>query len=165
MNSRRSNDSAHEARRRFWAARGQSYVELAFALPVLAIILVVAADFGRVFYTYIEVINAARAAAQYGSNSVVTAADSTGMIAAAKQDGVNVPNLGVTATQCTCGTATASVPACSSIPASSNYCNNDPQGNYVVVNAQASFATILKYPGVPSSVTLKSQAVMQVQQQ
>jgi Flp pilus assembly protein TadG len=160
MNSRRSDKKTPEARRRYWAARGQSYVELAFALPVLAIVLVVAADFGRLFYTYVEVINAARAAAQYGSNSVVTAADSTGMIAAAKQDGVNLANLTVTASQCTCGTATASVPACSS-----NYCTNDPQGNYVVVNAQAPFSTITKYPGVPSSVTLKSQAVMQVQQQ
>jgi Flp pilus assembly protein TadG len=160
MNSHRSNRKVPETRLRFWAARGQSYVELAFALPVLAIVLVVAADFGRLFYTYVEVINAARAAAQYGSNSVVTAADSTGMIAAAKQDGVNIANLTVTASQCTCGTATASVPACSS-----NYCTNDPQGNYVVVKAQAPFNTITKYPGVPSSVTLKSQAVMQVQQQ
>jgi Flp pilus assembly protein TadG len=160
MNSLNPKKKAPEAGRRFWAAPGQSYVELAFALPVLALILVVTADFGRLFYTYVEVINAARAAAQYGSNSVVTAADSTGMIAAAKQDGVNIANLTVTASECTCGTATASVPACAS-----NYCTNDPQGNYVVVNAQAPFSTITKYPGVPSSVTLKSQAVMQVQQQ
>ena len=160
MSNLRLNHKAVRARRRCWAASGQSYVELAFALPVLAIILVVAADFGRLFYTYVEVINAARAAAQYGSNSVVTAADSNGMIAAAKQDGVNIANLTVTASECTCGTATASVLACSS-----NYCTNDPQGNYVVVNAQAPFSTITKYPGVPSSITLKSQAVMQVQQQ
>jgi Flp pilus assembly protein TadG len=160
MNSHRSNQKACDGSRRFCAARGQSYVELAFALPVLAMILVLGADFGRLFYTYLEVINAARAAAQYGSNSVVTAADSTGMIAAAKQDGANISNLTVTASQCTCGTATASVPACSS-----NYCTDDPQGNYVVVNAQVAFATIVKYPGLPSSVTLKSRAVMQVQQQ
>ena len=127
---------------------------------MLAIILVVAADFGRLFYTYIEVINAARAGAQYGSNSVVTAANAAGMIAAAKQDGVNLSNLTVTASQCTCRTATASIPACSS-----NYCTNDPQGNYIIVNAQAPFSTITKYPGVPSSTILKSQAVMQVQQQ
>jgi Flp pilus assembly protein TadG len=160
MNSHRSNKKVRKARRRFRAARGQSYVELALALPVLALILVVAADFGRLFYTYLEVINAARAGAQYGSNSVVTAANTAGIIAAAKQDGVNIPNLTVTANQCTCGTATPSVPACSS-----NYCTNDPQGNYVVVNAQAPFSTITRYPGVPSSTTLKSQAVMQVQQQ
>jgi Flp pilus assembly protein TadG len=160
MNNHRSNDKAAEARRRHWALRGQSYVELAFALPVLVLILVVAADFGRLFYTYVEVINAARAGAQYGSNSVITAADATGMKAAATQDGANVPNLTVTANQCTCGTATAPIPNCSA-----SFCTNDPQGNYVVVNAQAPFSTITKYPGVPSSVTLKSQAVMQVQQQ
>jgi Flp pilus assembly protein TadG len=160
MNNHRSNNKALEVCRRHWALRGQSYVELAFALPVLVLILVVAADFGRLFYTYVEVINAARAGAQYGSNSVITAADATGMKAAATQDGANVPNLTVTANQCTCGTATASIPNCSA-----SFCTNDPQGNYVVVNAQAPFSTITKYPGVPSSVTLKSQAVMQVQQQ
>jgi len=141
-------------------ARGQSYVELALALPALAIILVVAADFGRLFYTYLEVINAARAGAQYGANSVITAADASGMTAAAKQDGVNVPNLTVNVSQCTCGTATATIAACSS-----DFCKNDPQGNYVVINAQAPFSTMVKYPGVPSSITLKSQAVMQLQQQ
>jgi hypothetical protein len=82
------------------------------------------------------------------------------MVAAAKQDGINVANLTVTTSQCTCGTPTAFILACSS-----NYCTNDPQGNYVVVNTQALFNTLVKYPGVPSSVTLKSQAVMQVQQQ
>lgn len=160
MNSPRSSNEAAEARRRLWAAHGQSYVELAFALPVLAIVLVIGADFGRLFYTYLEVINAARAGAQYGANSVITAADSAGMVTAAKQDGVNIANLTVSASQCTCGTPTASIPACSS-----NYCTNDPQGNYVIVNAQAPFSTITRYPGVPSSVTLKSEAVMQVQQQ
>jgi Flp pilus assembly protein TadG len=160
MNSQCSNNKAAKARRRRWAARGQSYVELAFALPALVLILVMAADFGRLFYTYVEVINAARAGAQYGSNSVITAADAAGMKTAATQDGANVSNLTVTANQCTCGTATGSIPKCAS-----TFCTNDPQGNYVLVNAQASFSTITKYPGVPSSVTLKSQAVMQVQQQ
>src|SRR5271167_511506 len=117
MNNRRSSNKAPGTRRRLRAARGQSYVELAFALPVLVIILVVAADFGRLFYTYVGVINAARAGAQYGSNSVITAADATGMSAAAKQDGVNVANLTVTASQCTCGTATSPIPACAA-----NFC-------------------------------------------
>ncbi len=160
MNSRRWGKKTSGTRRPCWATPGQSYVELAFALPVLAMILVIAADFGRLFYTYVEVIDAARAAAQYGSSSVVTAADSTGMAAAAQQDGANVANLTVTASQCTCGTATASVPACAS-----NYCTDDPQGNYVVVDAQTAFKTIIKYPGVPFPVKLTSQAVMQVQQQ
>jgi Flp pilus assembly protein TadG len=160
MNNRRTSNKAAKACRRCWAARGQSYVEFAVAVPVLAFILIIVVTLGRLFYTYIGIINAARAGAQYGSNSVITAADAAGMKAAAKQDGANVANLTVTASQCTCGTVTASIPACSS-----GFCTNDPQGNYVVVNAQAPFSTVLAFPGVPSSITLKSQAVMQVQQQ
>jgi len=160
MNSHSSSKQAVGRRRGFRAAHGQSYLELAFVLPVLAIVLVVAADFGRLFYTYVGVINAARAGAQYGSNSVTTAADATGMSTAAKQDGVNIANLTVSASQCTCETATSSIPACSS-----NFCANDPQGNYVVVNTQVLFNTIVEYPGIPSPITLTGQAVMQVQQQ
>ena len=119
------------------------------------------ATLGRLFYTYIGVINAARAGAQYGSNSVITAADTSGIEAAAQKDGANVANLTVTASQCTCGTANPpSLPACAS-----SYCTVDPQGNYVVVNTQAPFSIVLKFPGVPSSITLTGQAVMQVQQQ
>lgn len=160
MNSHSLGRPAIGQRRHLWAARGQSYLELAFVLPVLAIVLVVAADFGRLFYTYVGVINAARAGAQYGSNSVITAADATGMSTAAKQDGANIANLTVSTSQCTCETTTSSIPACSS-----NFCANDPNGNYVVVNTQVPFTTIVKYPGIPASITLTSQAVMQVQQQ
>ncbi len=49
-------------------ARGQSAVELALVTPIMIVLLLVAADFGRVFYTSIAVNNAARARpAQYGS--------------------------------------------------------------------------------------------------
>ncbi len=164
MNNGRSDSKAARGRRRRWAGRGQSYVEFAFALPILAFILIIVVTLGRLFYTYIGVINAARAGAQYGSNSVITAADTTGMEIAAQKDGANVAGLTVTASQCTCGTADPpSLPACSTI--SSSYCTDDPQGNYVIVNTQAPFSIVLKFPGVPSSITLTGQAVMQVQQQ
>jgi hypothetical protein len=129
----------------------------------MAFILIIVVTLGRLFYTYIGVVNAARAGAQYGSNSVITAADFSGMKAAAKQDGAKIASLTVTASQCTCGTANP--PALSAC--SSNYCTNDPQGNYVVVNAQAPFSIVLRFPGLPSSVTvtLTGQAVMQVQEQ
>jgi len=64
--------------------RGQSAVELALVTPILIVLLLVAADFGRVFYTSIAVNNAARAGAQYGSHSIVTAANSAGITAAAR---------------------------------------------------------------------------------
>jgi Flp pilus assembly protein TadG len=47
--------------------RGQSLVEFALVLPIMLLILVIAADFGRLFFTYIQVTNAAREGAGYAS--------------------------------------------------------------------------------------------------
>jgi Flp pilus assembly protein TadG len=51
------------AARSRWA-RGQSMTELALAAPALVLLFLAAADFGRLFYTWIAVNNAARAGAQ-----------------------------------------------------------------------------------------------------
>lgn len=140
-------------------ASGQSLVELALALPVLILLLLAAADFGRLFYTWIAVNSAARAGAQYGSQTLTNAADSNGMKLAATIDGSNIPGLTATASQCTCVTTGTSVPACSG----SNYnCTNAPKATYVEVDTQATFRTIVSYPGIPSSVTVKGTAIMQV---
>jgi Flp pilus assembly protein TadG len=138
--------------------RGQSAVELAFAVPVLVLLLVIGSDYGRIFYASIGVNSAARAGAQYGSQTVITAADSTGMVSAAKTDGSNLLNLTATASQCTCATSTT-VAACPT-----NYCTNAPQGTFVEVDTQSVFHTILNYPGIPTSTTLSGKAIMQVQQ-
>ena len=45
--------------------RGQALVEFALIVPVLLLLLLVAIDFGRLFFSYIEVTNAAREAAAY----------------------------------------------------------------------------------------------------
>jgi len=136
--------------------RGQSAVELALVTPILIVLLLVAADFGRVFYTSIAVNNAARAGAQYGSHSIVTAANSAGITAAARTDGWS--SLTVNASQCTCLSST-NVTACAS-----SYCTNNPSATYVMVTVTAPFTTLVAYPGLPSSFTLTGQAVMQVQQ-
>ena len=146
------------AGRRGWQ-NGQSAVELALVTPILVVLLLVAADFARVFYTSIAVNNAARAAAQYGSSSIVTAADSAGMTAAAQADGWS--GLNVSASQCTCLTSTT-VTECTTID--STYCTNNPAATYVLVTVTAPFNTLVTYPGLPSSITLTGHAIMQVQQ-
>jgi Flp pilus assembly protein TadG len=138
--------------------RGQSAVELAMMVPVLVILLLAAADFGRVFYMSIGVNNAARAGAQYGSQTVTTAADINGMKAAALADGSNLTALTASASQCTCELSTV-VTAC---PAS--YCTNDAQATFVEVDTHSTFHTLVTYPGIPSSTTLSGKAIMQVQQ-
>ncbi len=143
---------------RCYSDNGQSTVEMAIMVSVLALLLVVAADFARLFYVYIAVNSAARAGAQYGSQSVITAADITGMKAAATLDGSNIANLTATASQCTCvgGSTVAACPA--------SYCAANPQATFVEVDTSATFKTVVTYPGVPSSITLPGKAVMQVQQ-
>ena len=132
-------------------------VEMAIAAPVLIVLLLAATDFGRLYYTNIEVFNAARAGAQYGSQSLITAADFAGMKTAATNDASNLSSLNATASQCTCMTSTT-VPAC---PAS--YCTSNPQATFVEVDTSTTFKTVIKYPGVPSPVTLAGKAVMRVQ--
>jgi Flp pilus assembly protein TadG len=140
--------------------KGQSAVELAIIVPVLALMLVAIADFGRVFFVSVAVNNAARASAQFGSQSATTAADPTGMIAAANADAANIPNFGTpTTSQCTCKSPPGSVPPCAS-----TYCTDTTTATYVTVNTSATYNTILNYPGVPSSMALTGKAIMQVQQ-
>jgi len=146
------------SRNRKWN-RGQSAGELAIAVPVLALLLVVAADFARVFFFSIAVNNAARAGAQYGSQSVITAADINGMKNAATTDGTNVPSLAATASQCTCESPSGSVAACAA-----SYCTANATATFVEVDTSAPFTTIVNYPGVPHSLTLTGKAVMQVQE-
>ncbi len=138
---------------------GQSSVELALMLPILVLLLLIGMDFGRMLYAAIEVSNAARAGAQYGAQSLITAADSAGMQAAAVADGSNVSGLTATATQCTCA-AGSLVPTCSA-----GYdCSTYSSATFVTVNTSATFTTFATYPGLPSPVPLSGRAIMQVQQ-
>lgn len=135
--------------------------ELALALPVLVLLLLAATDFGRLYYTNIEVVDAARAGAQYGSQGVTAAANAPGMVQVAKNDATNVPGLSATATQCICTVGgVGSVPACPT-----SYFTSSPAGaTFVEVDTSATFNTIVRYPGIPSSVALAGKAVMMVEQ-
>jgi Flp pilus assembly protein TadG len=61
---------------------GQALVEFALLLPVFLLLLVAAVDFGRLFFTYIQIHNAAREAANYGihdpANMVAITGQATG---------------------------------------------------------------------------------------
>lgn len=137
---------------------GNSLIELAIIIPALVLLCLGTADFARVFYAAVEVNAAARAGAQYGSQSVLTAADSAGMRAAALLDCPNLTNVSATASQCTCSTG-STVAACAA-----NYCTNNPNATFVTVNTQVPFSSIARYPGLPSSLSLSGKAVMEVGQ-
>lgn len=139
-------------------ARGQAAVEMAGVIPLLALMLLAATDFGRLYYTNIEVIEAARAGAQYGSQSVITAADASGMELAASSASPDVSGMTPTAKQCTCESGTT-VTACPT-----SYCTTSPTGTFVEVDTAATYNTIVSWPGIPHSITLNGKAVMLVEQ-
>ena len=52
--------------------RGQALVEFALILPILLLVLVIAIDFGRLFYLYVGINNGAREGAAYGADKPPT---------------------------------------------------------------------------------------------
>ena len=157
MNSCRAH-SPEGARKRRHAQAGNSLIEMAITVPLLILLALGGTDFPRVFYASVELKAAARAGAQYGSHSLITAADTDGMIAAARLDAPNLKDVSVTATQCTCR-ATPSVATCAA-----SQCTRGPNTTLVTVVASAPFQTIAPYPGIPSSLVLTGRAVMEVGQ-
>jgi Flp pilus assembly protein TadG len=139
---------------------GQAATELALVAPVLAVLLIGAGDFARAFYFNQQVIAAARAGAQYASQSVTTASDTTGIRAAAIANGINVSGLDATSTSCTC----QSPPPTGQTACANGYCNGaNSQATYVTVTTTATFRTLVSYPGVPRTSTMSGKAIMQVQ--
>jgi Flp pilus assembly protein TadG len=159
------NQATMRAERHRWE-RGQIAVEVAIVAPLLALVLVICADFGRVFYTNVEVDNAARAGAQYGSQTTATAANTTNIATAAI---AGAPNIGLTSASisssvCSCESPTPSGFSACSTASTTPYCTDSPSANYVTVTATATYHTILAYPGIPSSTKLTGTATMQILQ-
>jgi Flp pilus assembly protein TadG len=138
--------------------KGQAALELAGIVPVLALLLLAAVDFGRLYYANIEVSDAARAGAQYGSQSVITAADAAGMKSEAVKGASDLSGVTATAKQCTC-MASTTVTKCPT-----NYCASNPGATFVEVDTAATFTTVVSYPGIPHSVALAGKAVMMVEE-
>jgi Flp pilus assembly protein TadG len=136
--------------------RGQSTVELALLLPVVALVMVAAADFARVYYMSTALVSAARAGVQYGAQSATAASDTAGMKQAALNDASNLSGVTTTASNfCQCPPSTSHVSCSSTCSAGMEM--------YVQVNTSAPFHTLVSYPGIPSTVTLNESALMRAQ--
>jgi len=142
------------------AESGQTILEVALLIPVLLLLAVGIIEIGRYAYFSILVANAARAGAQYGAQSLATAADTAGIQTAAKNDGQNLAGLTVTSQQ-ECGCTGSSIG--SSCPATSCSSPNHPLV-YVEVSTSGKFNSLFKYPGIPTSITVNSTELMRVAQ-
>jgi Flp pilus assembly protein TadG len=136
--------------------RAQSTVELALLLPLVALVMVAAADFARVYYMSTALVSAARAGVQYGAQSTTAASDTAGIKQAALNDASNLTGVTATASNfCQCPPSTSHVSCSSTCSAGMDM--------YVQVNTSAAFQTLVNYPGIPSTVTLNESALMRAE--
>jgi Flp pilus assembly protein TadG len=132
---------------------GQSLVETALVFPMMIAILVGAAELARVAYAAIEVANAARAGAQYGTQNGAAASDTTGIATAASSDAANLTTLTTTSSfTCVCSDGSASTCA-------NTDCANSHIEQTLTVNTQATIDPVFHIPGLPKKYTLKGQAI------
>lgn len=139
---------------------------VALLTPLLLLLLVGTIELGRFTFYSILVASAARAGAQYGAQSLITAADTAGIQTAAQNDGQNNAALTVTPTgysgsfqECGC-TGTSLTTSCPALNCSSP----NHALVYVQVNVSGKFKSIFKYPGLPTSITVSSTETMRVAQ-
>jgi Flp pilus assembly protein TadG len=115
--------------------RGQALVEMALILPLLMLLLLMAIDFGRVFFSYIQITNAAREAAAYAALSPT---DTAGILAAAMKETDAQSQNGesaITIDAPTCMAPSGTVIACT---AAKN--NSTGQGNTISVTVRERFS-------------------------
>lgn len=133
-------------------------VELAILVPVVMLLLLGAADFGRILYASVEVANASAAGVMYGAQTLGTAKDTAGMTQAAKNEAqdLKASSLTVNASEyCQC-------PDKNSVSCGGS-CSSGKARLYVSVTASYPFKTLVGYPGIPSQTTISKTSVMRVQ--
>ena len=169
-----SNDSKKERtpmfRHNLREDKGQAFVELALILPVFVLLLLGAAEVGRLAYAAIEVNNAARAGVAYAAQTHTTASDTSstgGTVLAAQTEAPDITTLTATATLfCSCESSTGTLPApgsCTGVTLTS--CPSPSRiVEFVQVNTTAPVNTVFHFPGIPNSVTFQGKATMRVVQ-
>lgn len=137
--------------------RGQSLIELAVSVPVLALLIVGSVEIGKVIYASIAVSDAAMAGVQYGTRNPIAAADTTGIQNACAAD---APDLTITTTaslSCSCSDGGAST--CQPMD-----CPNSNIETTLTVRTQSTVDPLVHIPWLPDTFTVSGQAIQKVLQ-
>jgi Flp pilus assembly protein TadG len=150
----------HTPRGRRSASRrqgGAAIVELGLVLPLLLLLFLGTMDFGRVMYWSITLTHAARAGAQYGAQSTAIAANSTAIRAAALAEAQDIGAIGVTSRRyCLC-------PPETSVGCTSTCSGYGPPRVFVEVTTDATFRTLVPWPGIPATTPMVRTASVRLQ--
>jgi Flp pilus assembly protein TadG len=137
---------------------GTSLLELALLMPVLSLLTLGVIDLGRLGYMSIEVSNAARAGAAYGAQSHITAADSAGMVQAAKNDAPDLSGLSASATYyINCYISGIGI---TRLARGVTVCSGGRPELYVEVSTTATYTPWFSYRGSPALWTLTGASSM-----
>ena len=139
------------------AEEGSALVELALSLPVLMAMLLGAAEFARLAYASIEVVNAAHTAAVYASSSHAALGDSTGITNAAGTDSANLTGsnaIQVTGVSTTCSCSDTSVSPSSCSDNSTCFKAHAAMITAVTVQTKSTFSPVVRMPGSALSFNL-----------
>jgi hypothetical protein len=136
-------------------------LELALLLPLILLLLIGIIEIGRLAYFYIEVSDLARAGAQYASQSLANASNTTNINQAVLNDAQDIDQafLSTPASNQECGCPGAAPGAC---PASG--CAYPLV--YVTVTTRYDLGPLFRYPGISTlfPVTLRGSSTMPVRQ-
>ncbi len=133
---------------------GNAALELAFLAPPLMLLAVGTVDYGLAMYNQIEVQNAAQAGAEYVLKHGYSVAGISGAVTSATP--LTVSATPAATLSCGCPSGTSITPAA----CNSNCPSGLTAGNYVTVNAQATYTTLVPYPGISSSYTLTASSTV-----
>jgi Flp pilus assembly protein TadG len=131
-------------------------IELAVILPVLILIAIGVMDYGRVYFTSVAVANAARAGAEWGAAEIGRTGQSANIQNFSKLDGAEAGAITVTSTSfCQCSGSNV---ACTSSCGGYGF----PR-EFVQVTASKTVTMLLRYPGLPATVTVSRTATFRAQ--
>jgi len=136
---------------------GLSGIEFAIIAPVLILSFIATADFGLAIYAKMEVENAAQAGTEYAARNGYTSSS----ISSAVTSATNLSGLSASpapAEFCGCpSTSGVTTATCNT-----NCASGAVAGTYVSASAQATYSTIISYPGIPTSYTFNSTSTVRI---
>lgn len=137
---------------------GNASIELAFLASPLVLMLIGVADYGMATYRKMQVQHAAQAGAEYAiKNGFSSAAISTAVTGATAYSDITANPAPAQSCGCASGTTINSAACGSTCPTGA------AAGSYVTVSAQATYTTIIPYPGIPDTIALTAAATVRIQ--
>jgi Flp pilus assembly protein TadG len=158
-------DTLLDCRRRLKKARtGSSAIELVILLPFLLVLVIGAAEFGRIYHASIVVAGAASAGARYGAQSVAISSDTAGMNRAASADAGDIGDISPASSRfCRCPNGSTPVSCTSPCVPPAGYPNYTDAEVFVQTTATKTVTFLMHYPGIPSTFTVQRTAIFRVQ--